>query len=143
MPIHQANLNLYPENWREFAFALKDSQGWVCQDCGLRCRKMGESWQDFCDRTGVDVAQGWGRYTCNVAHLDQNPQNSAPENLRVLCVVCHLQRDRPFHVSNSFRIRERLGQLNLFKPELLFEACPIRRDRVQLPIPANPSARCW
>lgn len=33
-----------------------------------------------------------------VAHLDQNPENNIPDNLKVLCRSCHIQYDQQFHV---------------------------------------------
>jgi hypothetical protein len=48
-----------------------------------------------------------------VAHLDQDPSNNDPDNLKALCSVCHLEHDRPFRVHNMMRKRERSGQLHL------------------------------
>lgn len=48
-----------------------------------------------------------------VAHLDQNPRNNHPSNLKALCSVCHLNHDRPFRKANRKRKLERLGQLAL------------------------------
>ncbi len=33
-----------------------------------------------------------------VAHLDQDPANNLPKNLKVLCRSCHIQYDQQFHV---------------------------------------------
>lgn len=33
-----------------------------------------------------------------VAHLDQNPENNLPDNLKVFCRSCHIQYDQQFHV---------------------------------------------
>jgi hypothetical protein len=41
-----------------------------------------------------------------ISHLDHNPQNNAPENLRALCQACHLSHDRHEHAENR-RLRRR------------------------------------
>jgi hypothetical protein len=36
-----------------------------------------------------------------VAHLDRNPGNNAFENLKALCVICHLDYDRAAHAAKA------------------------------------------
>ncbi len=43
------------------------------------------------------------RSVLTVAHLDRNPGNNAPDNLKALCVVCHLNYDRAEHIARSKR----------------------------------------
>lgn len=106
----------YPANWDEIALAVKAAAGWRCQHCGQVCRKSGETWPDFFDRTcwSLALTEKWGRYTLTVAHLDQDPGNNNPANLKALCSVCHLKHDRPFQARNRAAKRERNGQSNLF-----------------------------
>jgi hypothetical protein len=64
---------------------------------------------------------GWEEETCyraqrfllTVAHLDQEPGNNKPENLKALCAPCHLRYDRQFWTHNQMARLEREGQLNL------------------------------
>jgi 5-methylcytosine-specific restriction endonuclease McrA len=42
-----------------------------------------------------------------VAHLDHDPANCAPENLRALCQRCHLRYDRFEHGRNAAETRRR------------------------------------
>lgn len=52
------------------------------------------------------------RIVLTVAHLDHNPANNAPENLRALCQRCHLRYDQKIHAASARRTRaRRTGQL--------------------------------
>lgn len=49
-----------------------------------------------------------------VAHLDHDPTNNRPRNLRALCRRCHLHHDRPEHLRRRrmrLRARKALGDL--------------------------------
>lgn len=84
--------NLYPEDWPEIAGAIKAAAHWMCQQCGTRCYRPGERVRDW-------------RRVLTVAHLDRNPAHNAPENLKALCVVCHLNYDRAVNVRAARRTR--------------------------------------
>jgi 5-methylcytosine-specific restriction endonuclease McrA len=107
----------YPDNWEEIAFEVKSEANWECQECGRPCRQPGEDESEF----AVEVLNlGWGsyfdapqRFTLTTAHLDQDPQNNAPSNLRALCSGCHLRHDAPYRKANGLAKRERAGQLPL------------------------------
>lgn len=136
----------YPENWEEIALKVKEQADWCCQDCGRKCRKPGESLFDFIDRlvggNWRDNCELWStvadhpqRWTLTTAHLDQNPGNNAPGNLKALCAPCHLRHDRPFRQLNRRLKSERRGQLNLFAltpPEPAGQGKD--STRIQLPI---------
>ncbi|WOD37387.1 HNH endonuclease signature motif containing protein [Nodosilinea sp. E11] len=106
----------YPENWEEIALQVKVAAGWRCSGCGRPCRVTGQGWEDFSDLAlgywaeDLDHPQ---RFTLTVAHLDQNPSNNDPSNLRALCAPCHLRHDAPYRKANSIAKRERAGQLPL------------------------------
>jgi len=132
----------YPANWEAIAHGVKYAANWTCQECGRPCRKPGVDWTEFClwllNQGGPE---GWYAETCDevideetgewgyverpgrsvltVAHLDQNPANNAPSNLKALCSVCHLRHDAIAHAASRKRNRrikqERQGQqvLNL------------------------------
>lgn len=130
MPV---DLNLYPANWTKIATGVKDAARWHCQQCGRPCRKPGVEWGLFVNYLlDLEGAGGWyaesavpdgnggmdekpQRFTLTVAHLDQNPSNNAPGNLRALCSVCHLEYDKS--ATQQFRRRqvnlERRGQMRL------------------------------
>jgi 5-methylcytosine-specific restriction endonuclease McrA len=121
----------YPKDWKAIALQVKTDADWTCQHCGKPCRQPGESVTDFekrlapewrpqlterltdYERTGV-LQYKPKRFLLTVAHLDQEPSNIAPENLKALCAPCHLRFDVKFRGYNRRRLRERRGQLNLF-----------------------------
>lgn len=120
MPIDRSR---YSPEWPKISRQVKESAGWYCCRCSRPCRKPGESWAEFGTRA---IALGWGlelhkrgRFVLTAAHLDQNPRNDDPTNLRALCSVCHINHDRPYLLHNRRRKRERAGQLNLIEPPAL------------------------
>lgn len=129
------NRKLYPGNWDAIARDIKERAAWKCQQCCRPCRTPGEDWETFCLRLGADwysetseefgddesgewgVIEKAGRFVLTVAHLDQNPGNNSPENLKALCSVCHLRYDAKAHATSRKRNRrmhqEQSGQLTL------------------------------
>lgn len=107
----------YPKNWEEIAFEVKSEADWECQECGRPCRQPGEEWGYFAAEAS---SMGWAddlnhpqRFTLTVAHLNQDPSDNDPTNLKALCAPCHLRHDAPFREANSMAKRERAGQLPL------------------------------
>ena len=72
----------YPDDWDETAMAIKDAACWVCQGCGMKCRRPGEAFD-----THVR--------TLTVAHINHVEKDCRPENLVALCSGCHLRYDAP------------------------------------------------
>lgn len=96
--------NLYPDDWNAIARSVKDAAGWVCQRCGMQCRKPGEPFDTH-------------RRTMSVMHLDHNPANCAVDNLCAACAKCHLVYDAPHHAKNAAKTRRQkkiaAGQMEL------------------------------
>jgi hypothetical protein len=94
---------------------VKEAAGWQCEACCQKCRKSGESWANFFDRTSWGLAQDgkWQRYTLTVAHLDHRPENCDRANLRALCAPCHCRYDLKAMPTKKRLKAEREGQLNL------------------------------
>ena len=129
------NRSLYPKNWDKIARRVKESSQWRCQECDRPCREQGESIEDFLVRLDdplflLDLFEpdddgefGYrlmlGRFILTVAHLNHNPSDNSPGNLRALCSVCHLRHDASHHArsrkSNRFKRLEKNGQLPIFK----------------------------
>jgi hypothetical protein len=122
----------YTRDWKKTAKKIKEDARWQCQSCEKPCRKPGEKIADFearlepvwtkvlveiiCDDTiGMVVKYRPKRFLLTVAHLDQDPGNNSPENLRALCAPCHLRYDTPHRGYNRRKKRERKGQLSLFE----------------------------
>lgn len=81
---------LYPKNWKQIAFQVKEESGWKCEICGQQCRRPVEPFDTH-------------RRTLTVMHLDQNPQNCDRSNLKAGCSKCHLAYDQQQHVDNRKR----------------------------------------
>ena len=77
---------LYPDDWDEIAFAVKEEAGWKCEECGLQCRKPGEPFDTH-------------RRTLTVSHQNHDPSDCRRENLKALCSACHLRYDAKHHAA--------------------------------------------
>ncbi len=108
----------YTQNWKTLSHQKKEQAQWHCEECGKPCLCPGESWTNFLIRVNWTIHQAIaekpGRYVLTVAHLDQDPGNNNPANLKALCTVCHLLYDVPFRAANRLAKLERKGQGNLF-----------------------------
>lgn len=109
------NRKLYPDNWKEIAAERKAAAGYECEECGAPAGAWVRhylsdraKWEvTFVDSSGNDLKIWWNNedqlldkpvlVQLGVAHLDQNPANNDPTNLKVLCRGCHLRYDAPFH----------------------------------------------
>ena len=87
-----ADRTRYPADWDVLALAIKEASDWICQDCGMQCRRPGEPFDTH-------------KRTMSVHHIDHDPPNVDPSNLIALCAACHLRRDAPHHVLNAARTR--------------------------------------
>ena len=87
--------NTYPPNWDEIAKTIKDQADWHCENC----------------YHPHDPPNG---YMLGVHHLDGNKANCTYENLVALCQRCHLNHDRPRHITQrraSARRREQIDDM--------------------------------
>jgi hypothetical protein len=123
MPIRDENKARYPKDWPQISKAIRAAAGDMCQACGVRNGAMiyrgshemrpawryaddpvfvssrcafdgsdipGTTWDDFDRARGEPV-----RVVLTVAHLDHQPENCDPENLRAWCQRCHNTYDAP------------------------------------------------
>lgn len=139
MPIKPENKKLYPPNWAsEIRPAALESAGNKCQFCLVpdkifiaRGLWQGEPvWQD--DDGAIHSAND-GRYIthnycsdlegtvthCGVVltimHLDHDPTNCEPENLKAACQRCHLNYDREDNQKKARETRKKnRGLIDLF-----------------------------
>lgn len=135
MPIRSDQKPLYPGGsitswqWKAIRRAILERSGQRCEQCGAAdgttvLRWPGhfrtESGQVFLDDCGQHI--GYGRLgedvpddarlvkiVLTIAHLDHNPANNHPTNLKALCQLCHLRYDRSRHL--VVRRRSRYGPL--------------------------------
>lgn len=97
MPIKPENRSRYPANWREIRQKIL-IRAWNCCEGSPRypaCRAANGEPHPV---TGSVVV-----LTC--AHLDQQPENNDPENLRALCQRCHNTHDSEHRQRNAAATR--------------------------------------
>lgn len=84
MPIRPENKNKYPDNWKEIRENILNRAKSKCEFCGVK---------NYSNHpiTG-------SRVILTIAHLDHNPTNCSPKNLRALCQKCH----------NSYDVKHRI-----------------------------------
>ena len=122
MPIRPENKGRYPKDWPQISKAIRDRAKQECEKCRAPNGEMirrgktaaGEAvwrmasdsaYQDgVCAETGLlipdtsedTVAYGAAvRVVLTVAHLDHQPENCDPDNLRAWCQRCHNAYDAP------------------------------------------------
>ncbi|MFD4740582.1 hypothetical protein ACFWNQ_24940 [Streptomyces virginiae] len=119
MPIRPENRDRYPANWPEISAEIRfaRAQG--------RCECLGECGRGThdgrCPNVHGGAAYGTGSKVClTTAHLDHQPENCDPANLRAMCNGCHLHYDREHHrqtaAATRRAAREAAGQLALGAP---------------------------
>lgn len=109
MPIRPENVNLYPPEWPAISWVIR----WIRALGWCECR--GE-----CDRSHHHLDPVLGRcrninyqpaflsgskVVLTVAHLDHDPTNCHPANLRAFCQGCHLSYDHDHHADTRRRTR--------------------------------------
>jgi len=94
MPIRPENRGRYPEDWPAISLAIKERAGWRCE-CEGEC---GRKHFGRCPNEHGAPAYGTGStVVLTTAHLDHQPENCDPDNLRAMRQGCHLHYDREHH----------------------------------------------
>lgn len=84
MPIKPENRARYPKNWKsEIRPAILKRANDRCEFCGRKNHSYVLN-----EKTGKMVM-----VVLTVAHLDHQPENCDPSNLRALCQACHNRYD--------------------------------------------------
>jgi hypothetical protein len=103
MPIRPEQRALYPADWAAISTVVKQAAGWRCQcegECGKvhngRCRNA--HGQRSFDNPGYTIVM-------TTAHLNHDPSDCRPENLRAMCPGCHLRYDRHHHAETRAATR--------------------------------------
>lgn len=122
MPILKENKKLYPKNWQQIRADILKRANNKCEFCGVENYRTG-----YRDKAGnFIISEGMQqeadsldgerifKIVLTIAHLDHNPQNNDPENLRALCQKCHLNYDIEHHKET----RRQNKKLPLFDKEL-------------------------
>jgi hypothetical protein len=131
MPIKPENAALYPANWKtEIRPGILGRAQWRCEACCVANHAWG--WRDHRGGFHEVCKESFGHYmigehqfrrwppfeiesdqgplkiikiVLTIAHLDHDPRNCAPENLRAWCQRCHLAYDLPHHQVSAYMTR--------------------------------------
>jgi hypothetical protein len=137
MPIKPENKARYPDDWQEIRAAILLRAGDCCETCKVaNGKRIARGAGPFAGTYQADTAEVFdsetGEYIASVrmseyhvknmvtivltiAHLDHQPENCAPENLRALCQMHHLRYDAKHHAETARETRrQRLNNLELF-----------------------------
>jgi len=95
VPIRPENAWLYPANWSE----IRDD---ILIRAGYRCEWCGAADYEPHPETGA-------RVILTVAHLNHEPGDCRPNNLKALCQRCHNRYDRE-HRNETRRRRQEAGR---------------------------------
>lgn len=146
MPIKPSNRSRYPKDWQAIRASILERAGHKCEDCGIpnslevvRDPRHAEAWfeasyfwdQVACGRDWVmDVADQFGdnengttklksiKVVLTIAHLDHQPENNAPENLKALCQRCHLRYDSEQHQESARKTRaNKKGEIDMLETD--------------------------
>ncbi len=116
MPIRPENRSRYPKDWSAISARIRQRAGNRCEECGVGNYDLGGRSPDgrfwMAQPTGEGSLGlswprpghyawciGWPeqiriiRIVLTVAHLDHQPENCTPDNLKALCQRCHLRLD--------------------------------------------------
>ena len=125
MPIKAENRARYPKDWPEISQRIRQRANYRCEFCGVPDKELGgrsaagiwhkarplgekllrlewpkEGTQAWCN--GHDIGPlRIVRIILTVAHLDHQPENCDPANLKALCQRCHNRYDQPHRKKNA------------------------------------------
>ena len=87
MPIKPENRKRYPKNWKEIRKQILERANNRCEFCGVENHTLR---YHVSEKDGIEIPT---RVVLTIAHLDHQPENCDPENLRALCQRCHNKYD--------------------------------------------------
>ncbi len=88
MPIRPENRCRYPSNWKEIRQSILVRADNRCEFCGVENHSFRLN-----PKTGRTI-----KIILTVAHLNHEPEDCRPENLRALCQRCHNRYDAQHRV---------------------------------------------
>lgn len=87
MPIKPENKKRYPKNWKQIRQQILERAGNRCEFCGVENHSL---IPHYSKQDGFEYHT---RVVLTIAHLDHQPENCDPSNLRALCQKCHNRYD--------------------------------------------------
>lgn len=115
MPIRKSEVARYPKDWEAISSAIKQRSGGQCEcegECGLHRTHPGP--RRCKERQGALATWAKGRIVLTVAHLNHQPEDCEPANLKAMCQRCHLRYDTQHHQRNAAltrRAKKQNGEL--------------------------------
>ncbi|MYT26091.1 hypothetical protein GTW69_38475 [Streptomyces sp. SID7760] len=104
MPIRPENRGRYPANWPEISAEIRFARAQGRCECIGECGRGTHDGR--CPNGHGSPAYGTGsRVILTTAHLDHQPENCDPANLRAMCNGCHLHYDKDHHRQTRARTR--------------------------------------
>lgn len=106
MPIKPENKARYPKDWKAISKAIRERSGGRCEchgECGLHRTTPGP--RRCVERHGEPAKWAKGKIVLTVAHLNHQPEDCRPENLKAMCQRCHLRYDHDHHMKNAYQTR--------------------------------------
>lgn len=125
MPIKAENKARYPRNWQQISADIRERAGNRCEFCGVPNYEIGGrsaagvwhkakplGYNGFKLEWPKEGTHAWCaghdigplrivRIVLTVAHLDHQPENCDPGNLKALCQRCHNTYDQPHRRKNA------------------------------------------
>lgn len=141
MPIKPENRALYPKDWPEISLQAKQRAAFQCQHAGCGARQYDVGWwreiggqhvwhENARGLESYSKARTWAAWifhgqgeegpkpiviVLTVAHLNHDPTDCRPENLRAMCQRHHLAHDHDHHRANAQATRRaKSGTLEMF-----------------------------
>ena len=97
MPIRPEERARYPRNWRAISLSIRERAEGRCEGS--------PAYPDCRATNGHSHPVTGSRVVLTVAHLDHQPENCEPENLKAMCQRCHLTYDARHHARNAYATR--------------------------------------
>lgn len=118
MPIKPENKKLYPKNWKQIREAILRRANNKCEFCGVENHAIGVRDNDgIFHKINPETSDEYYyveienlkkiKIILTIAHLDHNPQNCNPNNLRALCQKCHNNYDKEHRKQTRLKTLER------------------------------------
>lgn len=96
MPIKKELKYLYPKNWKEIRNMILERANNCCEFCRVPDHTWRPSLSSISPSDAVKVI-------LTIAHLDHDPTNNNPANLRALCQRCHNRYNAAHRSANRSR----------------------------------------
>ena len=100
MPIRPENVARYPKDWKQISYFIREIRAGGQCECEGECGRGTHAGR--CPNRHGRPAYGTGsRVVLTTAHLNHEPEDCRPENLRAMCQGCHLHYDRDHHAETA------------------------------------------